>query len=49
MKYKIYYQFEGDALEEYYNGSVSELYDHLDYILLAGAYNITWKEVEHHV
>ena len=49
MKYRICYQFEGDDLEEYYIGSVSELYDHLDYMLLAGAYNITWKEAEHDV
>lgn len=46
MKYRICYQFEGDALEEYYTGSVSDLYDHLDYIILAGGYNITWKEVK---
>lgn len=46
MQFRICYQFEGDALEEYYTGSVSELYDYLDYMLLAGADNITWKEVQ---
>ena len=46
MKYITYYQFEGNALEEYYTGSVSELYDYLNYMLLAGADNITWKEVQ---
>ena len=46
MNYRICYQFEGDALEERFTGSVSELHDHLDYILLAGGYNITWKEVK---
>ena len=46
MKYRICYQFEGDDLEEHYIGCISELYDYLDYILLAGADNITWEEVQ---